>query len=385
MSGDSEQPANLPLDTEPNAPPVTPRTPHNQEVIFEFTLGDTSSLDSTDGQLIGVGFLRAEGSVDAEGEIDEGLLDDLPDLESIADHVSTASSGSSSSSSSESSSSGSSSSGTSSGSSSPGSAHRGSSTDTTVEFTMHSEESVVPPAKRQKLDPEPPPQSPQLTVAKDTLTCPICLSIFVDPVILECDTRRHFRDETTPKCEALCCMACAKKFRSGDRRKCLLCLKPWSGKFTPNVFVGKLSDEVVRPCAHGEKGCTFMGDRTGMQAHKKSCGYETTRCPNACLGCRAQIPRRELLKHKATCTYFPCKGRFNGAGCLFVGTLEQIRIHEQTCEIAGSEACMRVVNNLKSFGKISRSAKGPCFGNNNDKSWANKESELHKVGISFAT
>mmetsp|Transcript_43881 Transcript_43881/g.80181 ORF Transcript_43881/g.80181 Transcript_43881/m.80181 type:complete len:383 (+) Transcript_43881:86-1234(+) len=93
-----------------------------------------------------------------------------------------------------------------------------------------------------------------------TLRCPICLDVFVEPVF--CGGR---------PCQHVFCKSCILDALSSTPQ-CPACREPASaGQFQAHQAIGSLLDEIMVYCRHKSRGCSWTGRLDAQSGHSSTC------------------------------------------------------------------------------------------------------------------
>ena len=142
--------------------------------------------------------------------------------------------------------------------------------------------------------------------------CSICLKALREPNLTSC-CGQHF------------CESCIQRVLR-RKKPCPLC-----GKAVFKVMLDKKTQrkvlEVKVQCGEREKGCDWVGELAGLEAHSGSCEYKDVKCTN---GCGLYVTRKQLNDHLTS----HCSKRIvTCKWCSHEDTQEKIEVHvENDCE-----------------------------------------------------
>ncbi|KAI9221058.1 hypothetical protein BC828DRAFT_382069 [Blastocladiella britannica] len=118
------------------------------------------------------------------------------------------------------------------------------------------------------------------------LVCPVCASVFVDAVSLECG-------------HALCqrCLAQALASGGANQRRCPVCRQPVARDPVPSYALRSLADELLVQCPNEPLGCAVTPARTRARTHAlNECTYRPVSCPH----CGSTVAESALAAHQAS-------------------------------------------------------------------------------------
>ncbi|XP_048577065.1 E3 ubiquitin-protein ligase TRAF7 isoform X2 [Nematostella vectensis] len=174
----------------------------------------------------------------------------------------------------------------------------------------------------------------------ESLKCSHCRDLINDPVI-------------STQCGHTFCRLC-----SAENNKCPIDKTALtSSDFVSNLAVKAQVEDLLIFCRHGltrtdseesfeidDGGCPERITIGRRSEHEESCLYAVVPCPNSSNQC-GTFRRRDLEEHLKVCNRYRC--HFNGKGCDFVGTKDDIKRHYEICEYRNGDAKQKSMNQIE--------------------------------------